>query len=74
MAQGMGADPVSAVAGAVEAVANAASNLGDIFFGGRRRREQNQGEWINPTDFEYLILGGLFLLVIVLVVVAAKKG
>jgi len=72
-------DPITAVANAVSSVADGVSNIGDIFFGGRRRREQNQGSWGRPTDYAqdntpYYVLGGLFILLIVFVIVLSLKN
>lgn len=57
----------------VSAVASAVSNITDIFFGGRRRREQNQGPWAKPTDYAQdntptYVMAGLFIILLAIVV------
>lgn len=75
-----GADPVSAVANAVGAVADFANNGIDLLFGGRRRRESTLPDWLSPRDFQqqdntplFVALGLMVLVVVVLILIAKKK-
>ncbi|MEL6660801.1 MAG: hypothetical protein AAFY48_08800 [Bacteroidota bacterium] len=79
MIQG-GADPVSAIAGAISSVSDLANNSIDLLFGGRRRREAKLPQWLSRRDFQqtdntplFVALGLMILIVVILLLIARKN-
>ena len=79
----MAADPISAIAGAVDSVFTFYTTAVDAVATPMRARWDNLPEWLRPTDFQRedytleIILGGIVIAFLVLVIaiglIAARK-